>query len=125
MGSTPALNLTEDFCRVTSNDGVGGDVFCDHCARSYNGIFTNAEVGKDSGARPDGGAFLDDRFLDLPVGFGLQTSTGGSGTWVGIIDEHHAMADKNVVFDGYTFTDEGVAGDLAAFSNRSLLLDLY
>src|SRR5208282_4565544 len=77
------------------------------------------------GARSNRSAFLDDCFLHFPIGFGLQTSASGRGARVRIVNEHHAVANENVVFDGHTFADEGVAGDLAAFTNRSVLLNLY
>ena len=45
---------------------------------------------------PDGGASLDNRFLNLPVGLGLQTSGGGSGARVRIVDEHYAWPMKTL-----------------------------
>jgi hypothetical protein len=35
------------------------------------------------------------------------------------------VPDEDVVFDDNAFTDEGMTGYLAAFANRSILLDFY
>ena len=42
----------------------------------------------------------------------------------GIIDEDHPMADKNLLFDGDTFTNEGVRRDLASGSDGCVFLNL-
>jgi hypothetical protein len=45
----------------------------------------------------------------------LQVAVAGSGAWVSVVDEGNAVADEDMIFDGYAFTDEGVTGNLAAF----------
>ena len=43
---------------------------------------------------------------------------------VAIVDEHDAVADKDLVFDGHALADEGVALDLAVFADEGVFLDL-
>ena len=62
--------------------------------------------------------------LDLPVGFGLQISIRGCGSRITVIDKHHTVPDKDIVFNGDAFADEGVTGDLAAPADAGILLDL-
>jgi hypothetical protein len=48
---------------------------------------------------------------------------GGSGPRIAVVDEHHAVADEDVVLDRDAFADESVARDLAALADSCILLD--
>ena len=69
-------------------------------------------------------SLLDYRSLDLPVGFGLQLPVGGRGPRIAVVDEHHAVADEDVVLNRDAFADERMARDLAALADAGVLLDL-
>jgi len=85
---------------------------------------TNRDLAQNRGARADDAPFFTNRFLNLPIVLGLQPATRGGGAWVRVINERDAVADKHVIFDIYSFADEGVAGNLAIASNSRVLLDL-
>src|SRR5690242_11314774 len=40
-------DITQQFCRVASDDAVRRDIFCDDTAGSNNSVFTNSNVGKN------------------------------------------------------------------------------
>ena len=54
-----------------------------------------------------------------------RLSVGIGRPGVGVVNERHTMPDKNVVFNYYTLTDEGVAGDLAPLANRGVFLNFH
>src|SRR5262249_24701785 len=78
---------------------------------------------RDTGA--DGCASLDHRALHLPIGFSLQISIWSRGTRITVVDEGHSMADKNVVFNHYAFTDKSVTGDFAALADAGIFLNFH
>ena len=47
----------------------------------------------------------------------------GGGPRVLVVDEHHAVADEDLVLDGHAFADEGVAGDLDPAADAGAFLD--
>src|SRR5262249_21750339 len=59
----------------------------------------------------------------LPVSLGLQLSAG-RGARINIIDKHHAVADKDIVFNGDAFADKRMRRNLAARADRGVLLHL-
>ena len=61
----------------------------------------------------------------LPIVIGLYAAIVVRRPWVPVIDEGDIMADKHLIFDGDPFTNKGVTGDFAEFSDGSVFLDLY
>ena len=80
-------------------------------------IVTFASTG---GAGADRRALLHDRVLDLPIAGGLQLSGRGRRSRIGVVDEHHAVADEDVILDRHALADEGVARDLAPPANAGM-----
>ena len=110
---------------VSGNNRVGRDILGDHAAGADDRILTNLGVGQNRDARTDGGSFADHRPFNLPIALGLQFTIGSCGARVGVIDEHDAMTDEDIVFDHHAFANETVTGDLAAFADAGILLNLY
>src|SRR5580704_297159 len=115
--------MTQKFCWIARHDAVWRNIFGDHAASAHNGVFADGDIRKDGRSGADRRALLNYGALDLPVGLGLQISVRCGRTRVAVVDEHHAMADKDVVFNGHAFTDEGVARYLAALADARVLLD--
>ena len=68
------FDVTQNLGRISGNDSVGGNIFRDDATSAYNRVLADVGVGENRGAGADGCTLLDDRTLDLPVGFSLQTS---------------------------------------------------
>ena len=62
------------------------------------------------------------------VGTTVQSASVCSGRrrrpWMAIVDEHHAVSDEHLVFDGHAFADEGVRRNLATAADHGVLLNL-
>ena len=69
---------------------------------------TDAEIGKDCCVRADRGPRPHDRSQHLPIGFALEGAFWGRGARVKVVDELHAVANKDLIFDLYAFTNEAV-----------------
>ena len=61
---------------------------------------------------------------ELPVLFGLQATVGARRARVLVVDEHHAVADEDLVADLDAVTDERVALNLAVARRSTPRLDL-
>ena len=57
--------------------------------------------------------------MHLPVRFSLQRAVRGGGPRKSIVDERHAMADEDFVFDRHAFADKRVTGNFAAASRSA------
>ena len=75
-------------------------------------------------ARTERCALADAGLFHFPVGLGLQRAVFVGGAGIAVVDEHHPVADENVVFDGHAFADEGVAGNLAVLADGGVFLNL-
>ena len=95
----------------------------DDAACADNGVLADHHIGQNGRARADRGAGLDTRRLHFPVALGLEIAGFGGRARIGIVDERDAVADKHVILDRHAFADEGVARDLAAPSDRRVLLN--
>ena len=70
---------------------------------------------KNRGAGTDRSAALHQRLFRRCQSFSVCSPPSAVvAPRIRIVDERHAMADENVVFDGHAFADESVAGNLAA-----------
>ena len=54
---------------------------------------------------------------------GLKFAAGRRRARIRVVDERHAMADEDVIFDRDALTDERVARNLAAAADPGVLLD--
>jgi hypothetical protein len=54
----------------------------------------------------------------------LQRSVGRGGPRIAVVNEHHAMADENVILDRDALANKGVARDFAPLADRCVFLDL-
>src|SRR5271155_4171055 len=106
--------MTQNFCWISNHNAARWYVFGDYAACPHNGVFTDADVGENRGSRANRRSPLDYCPLDLPVTLGLQIAVGSGGSRITVVDEHHAVADEYVVFDGDAFADKCVARNLAA-----------
>jgi len=100
---------------------VVGHIAGDDGTRADQGSLSDRDAAENDGSTADGCTALYARGNDLPVIISLQSPVG-CGAWIQIVDEHHTVSDKNVVFDGYAFANEGVGGNLAATSNEGIFL---
>lgn len=116
--------FSQNACRVSGDDGVGRDIFGDHAAGADDGAFADGDAAEDGGVGAERSPCFDDRGNDLPVGFGLQAAAVGGGAGVEVVDEHDAVADKDLVLYGDALADEGVALDLAVPADGGVFLDL-
>ena len=117
-------NLSDEFSWIAGDDDIVGHIFNNYAAGADNGICPDGDPAHDGRVRPDGSPFFDKRWNDLPILIPLnQTGFIGCPREF-IVDKHHAMADKDFVFDGDAFADEGVALNLAAFADKGVFLNL-
>jgi hypothetical protein len=119
------FKLSDDFSRIARNDRIRRDVFGYNAAGSYYGSGTYGDAAEDGGVGADGSSLFDHRRDYLPVLFGLKSAGFTDGPGVAVVDKHHAVADKDLVFDGDTLADKGMALDFAVFADEGVFLDLH
>jgi hypothetical protein len=81
-------------------------------------------VRKNCSAWADRGSFFYQYWLHLPVIISLQLTIRICGTWKSIIDKCNTMSYKDIVFNGYSFTNKCMTLNLTIFSNCSVFLNL-
>ena len=127
MNPTNSINpLTHcpDYARrVSGDDRVGRDVFCDHAAGTDDGVFANRDAAHDGGVGAKRRAFFDHGGNDLPIGFGLQAAVFGCSLGIFVVGEHDAVTDEDLVLDGDALADEGMALNLAVPADDGIFLD--
>src|SRR5215469_14924401 len=116
------FEIAEETTRISSNDGVCGDVLRYDRAGTDDCVFTDGHVGQYCGAGTYRGTSADARSFDFPVGFGLQLAVRSCAR-VRVVDEHNTVADKHVVFNINAFADKRVARDLTIAADRGVLLN--
>src|SRR6187402_2979782 len=102
---------------IAGHNGVRRDIARDHAAGADDRAFADRHVRKNGGARSDRRALLHNRLLHFPVGGGLELSVRRRRSRVRVVDEHHAVADEDVILDGDALADKGVTRNLAAPAN--------
>ena len=111
-------------CWVSSDDRVGRNILGDHAAGANERALANGDVGENGHARSERCALADAGLFYFPVRFSLYGAVFIGGAGIAVIDEHHPVANKNVVFDGHAFADKGVAGNFAVLADSGVFLDL-
>lgn len=92
-------------------------------SRADHGPLSDGYAAHNNSSAADGGALFHPCRNHRPVSLALQLTIRGRAGF-GIIDEDHPMADKNLLFDGDTFANEGVRRDLASGSDGCVFLNL-
>ena len=87
-------------------------------------MLANGHAAQNRGIAADGGAALYPCRHANPIGVRLQFSRPGRCLRVTVVDEHHAVADEDAVFNHHAFTDEAVARDFHAATDLGALLNL-
>src|SRR2546423_7028563 len=108
------LLLWPDARRIAREDGVGRDVARHDRAGSDERPGADPEAAEDDGARAQHGAAFDDRREQLPIIRRLELPGLGRRPRVLVVDEQHAVSDKDLVLDRHARADEAMALDLAA-----------
>src|SRR5216683_5074338 len=109
--------------RIPRYDCVCRNVLRHHASRPDYRVFANRHIAQNRGPRTDRGAFANSGFLNLAIGFRLQSDAGNGCPRVNVIDKRHAVSDKHVVLNFHALTDESVAGDFAAAADTRVFLD--
>lgn len=94
------------------------------CTGPNQSAFTDGYSAQNDRAAADGGSAFYSGWHHLPVCFRLQLSIS-RGTRIQVIDEHDAVSQKYVVFNGHSLTDEGMRRDLAATADKGVLLHFH
>jgi hypothetical protein len=97
----------------------------DHTASPDNGAFADGHTTKYGRIATNGCTAFDERRNAFPVCFGLQFSPLVRGPWILVVDEHHAVTDKDAVLNGHAFADEGVTGNLDPTADLCAFLDFH
>jgi hypothetical protein len=117
-----AAHCSSKYSRSFSGS-VSGDVLGDYATGSHNGVFADCGIGKDRRTRTHGCSLLDYGPLDFPVGLGLQIPVSRSCPRIAVVDEHHAVADEDVVLNHDALTNKRMTRDLAPLANGCVLRD--
>ena len=113
-----------DAGRVAGDDGPGGNVLGDNATGADEGAFADCDAAKQGGIGADRGSAFHQCGEALPVCFGLQAAANIGSAGEEVVGEHHAVADEDLILQGDTLADEGVARNLAAVANLGSLLNL-
>src|SRR5438093_2195844 len=100
--------------RHAGHNGTARDIPRHHRAGADKSARADAYASENDGPRADGCPPLDQCSLELPVRRRLQLTPRVRRGGMLVVDEHNAVADEDLVFDGDAVTDERVALDLAA-----------
>src|SRR3984893_2825961 len=109
---------------VSSNRGIGRHVFGYDTTCADDCVFAHGDAAKQSYARTDRGAAFDQGDFATPIVFGLQLAVAVGCARITIVDKSDAVPDKDVVFQGYAFTNKSVTRNLAARADSGVFLDL-
>ena len=120
-----ALTLSSNRSGGIPHNGLSRlDVPRDDRACSHHRALPDAEPTRDHRPRAERGTTFDRGRQEFPVALGSKPSLGG-GTRGFVIDEDHAVADEDLVFDFDARADEGMALDLAVGADACALLNLH
>ena len=97
---------------------------CNNTTCSDNGTFTDCHATQNSGIASNRCPTLNYGWNDMPVCFTLQSTLNICRTRIFIVNKHHTMTDKCLVFYRYPFTNKCVALNFDSFSNSHAFLDL-
>src|SRR5438874_13737582 len=107
-----AKRFFEQTCGIPGNCSIGRHVPGYDTTRTDDCVFANGDAAKQSYARTDRGAAFDKSDFATPIILGLQLAIAVGCARMAIVDEGDAMPDKDIVFQGHTFTNKSVTGNL-------------
>src|SRR5712671_2150585 len=119
-----AKRFFEHARRVPGNCSIGWHVPGYDTTRTDDCVFADGNPAKQSYTRSDRGAALDQGYLATPIVFSLQLAVAAGCARIAIVDERDAVPDKDIVFQGHTFTNKSVTRNLAARADSGVFLDL-
>src|SRR5258707_15709856 len=93
---------------VPRNCSVGRHATGYGTTRTDDCVFADGDSAKQSYTGPDRGAAFDQGYFVTPIVFSLQPAVAVACAWITIVDEHDAVSDKDVVFQGHAFTNKSV-----------------
>jgi len=85
---------------------------CHHAPRPNHSPFPNRHTAQDRGIAPNRKPAAGSGWEPAPNLPGFGHCRRGWSNGILVIDEHHPMADEDLVFDGHPLADETVAGYL-------------
>src|SRR5262249_49299658 len=107
-----------------ADDGGTGYVAGDGRSGADERALAHRQSREDGGVAADRYTRFDHGSNDPPVCVRLERSVLGDGARIGIVDEHHTVADEHAVLDGHSLADERVARYLAIGSDGGAFLNL-
>src|SRR5262249_61635518 len=122
--ASPRPHVADDPCGHPDDDGVIGYVAGDDRSGADERALAHRQSREDGGVAADRYTRFDHGSNDPPVSVRLERSVLGDGARIGIVDEHHTVADEHAVLDGHSFADERVARYLAIGSYGGAFLNL-
>ena len=99
-----------------NHEGVGFDVFVDHCASAHKGVFTNGDAAHHGAVGPERGAFFDE-------GVAVFVFALNEGAGVVHVGEHHTGAAEDAFFERDVVVHADVVLHFAAVANGDLVAD--
>lgn len=96
-----------------------------HTTGADNRSFSDSDAAQNSGAGSNRSVVLDDRRDHRPVIFGLEFALFGYGAGIAIVNESHAVSDKNPVSDNNALTEEGMARNFTVRADEGVFLDFH
>src|SRR6516162_5995029 len=104
----PFARIAYDAPWNANNDSMIRHVGDDNRCGTDHRPATDRDIGKYRRVRADRGACPHDRSQHLPIGLALEVAFCGGSVRVKVVDELHAVANKDLIFDLYALTNEAV-----------------
>ena len=101
-------------CGHADHEGVGFDVFVDHCARAHKGKLTDGDAAHHGAVGSKGGPFFDE-------GVAVFVFALDQGAGVVHVGEDHAGAAEHAFFEGDVVVHADVVLHFAAVANGDLV----
>src|SRR3989338_3772796 len=113
--------MAPEPCRDTNHNTSGLYILRHYCAGTDHSALANGYAAHDDCTAPDGCTSADPAGNQFPVICVLQATVRRSAG-VAVIDEQHAMADKNLIFHRDPFTNKRMGGDFAPTADDGIFL---
>ncbi len=101
-------------CRHADHEGVGFDVFVDHCACAHKGVFTDGDAADHGAVSPERGPFFDE-------GIAVFVFALDKGAGVVHVGKDHAGAAENALFERDVVVHADVILHFAAVADGDLI----
>src|SRR6266446_5846537 len=99
------------------DNSIGRHVFGANTAGANNGVFPHSNATQERHTRANRSAALHHRGFTHPIGLCLQLLICRGSAWEPVIDKRHIVTDKDIILDGHTLADKGMALDFAILTN--------